>query len=147
MEEFITGLLGYNLRNMSRVLKLLEFLPVDYNLIKRIITSFNNLHFDQETGIMHSLPSARVHELRGHRKLIALSNEESISLVTLAASISEENSLLDFLLLDFLNVKERRKKGQRTFKHLLHYISTVLHEDIQLLRIDQSVYTSIPRRK
>ena len=147
MEEFITGLLGYNLRNMSRVLKLLEFLPVDYNLIKRIITSFNNLHFDQDTGIMHSLPSARVHELRGHRKLIALSNEESISLVTLAASISEENSLLDFLLLDFLNVKERRKKGQRTFKHLLHYISTVLHEDIQLLRIDQSVYTSIPRRK
>jgi hypothetical protein len=147
LEEFITGLLGYNLRNMSRVLKLLEFLPVDYNLIKRIITSFNNLHFDQETGIMHSLPSARVHELRGHRKLIALSNEESISLVTLAASISEENSLLDFLLLDFLNVKENRKKGQRTFKHLLHYISTVLHEDIQLLRIDQSVYTSLPRRQ
>jgi len=132
---------------MARVLKLLEFLPVDYNLIKRVITSFNNLHFDKETGIMHSLPSARVHELRGHRKLIALSNEESISLVTLAASISEENSLLDFLLLDFLNVKEKRKKGQRTFKHLLHYISTVLHEDIQLLRIDQSVYTSLPRRQ
>jgi len=126
---------------MSRVLKLLQFLPVDYNLIKRIITSFNNLHFDKDTGIMHSLPSARVHELRGHRQLIGLSDEESTSLVTLAASISKENSLLDFLLVDFLNVIENRKKGQRTFKHLLHYISTVLHENLQLLRIDQTVFT------
>ena len=70
---------------MARVLKLLEFLPVDYNLIKRIITSYNNLHFDKETGIMHSLPSARVHELRGHTKLVVLNNDESTSLVTLAA--------------------------------------------------------------
>ena len=126
---------------MARVLKLLEFLPVDYNLIKRVITSFNNLHFDKETGIMHSLPSARVHELRGHTKLIGLSNEESTSLVTLAASISEENSLLDILLIDYLTVKETRKKGQRTFKHLHHYISTVLHEQIELIRIDELVYT------
>ena len=125
---------------MSRVLKLLEFWPVDYNLIKRIITSYNNLHFDKETGIMHSLPSARVHELRGHTKLVVLSNDESTSLVTLAASISEENSLLDFLLVDYLTVKEKRKKGQRTFKHLHHYMSTVLHEDIQLVRIDKLVY-------
>jgi hypothetical protein len=140
LEEFITGLLGYNLRNMSRVLKLLQFLPVDYNLIKRVITSFNNLHFDKDTGIMHSLPSARVHELRGNTKLHGLSYDESVSLVTLAASISNEFSLLENLRVDYLNYQEKRKKGQRTFKHLHHYMSTVLHESDQLERIERIVY-------
>ena len=124
---------------MSRVLKLLQFLPVDYNLIKRILTSFNNLHFDEETGILHSIPSARVHELRGHQTCYLLSMEESISLVTLAASISTEDSLLDQLLVEYIDVQEHRKKGQKTYKNLLQYISTVLHDKTQLHRLKQKV--------
>ncbi len=64
LEEFVTKLIGYKLSNANHVLKLLQFMPVDYNLVKRVITSFNNLHYDKDTGILHSLTAARIHELR-----------------------------------------------------------------------------------
>ena len=130
------------MRNLNRVLKLLQFLPVDYNLIKRVITSFNNLHYDTETGIMHSLPAARVHELRGRSKLLILNVDESISLMTLAASISSDNSLLECLLVEYIDVVEKRKKGQKTFKHLLQYVNYVLHDVKHLVRIDKLVLYS-----
>ncbi len=91
-------------------------MPVDYNLIKRVITSFNNLHFDVDTGVMHSIPSARVHELRGRVKQLLLNDDESSDLVTTAASILAENSLLDFLLVQFIEYQETRKKGKNITK-------------------------------
>ena len=112
---------------------------MDYNLIKRVITSFNNLHFDVDTGVMHSIPSARVHELRGRVKHLLLSEDESSDLVTAAAAISAENSLLDILLVQFINYQETRKKGQKTYKSLHKYICTVLHDPNQLKIIDQLV--------
>ena len=110
-------------------------MPVDYNLIKRVITSFNNLHFDVDTGILHSIPSARVHELRGRVKQLLLNDEESSDLVTAAASISSENSLLDILLVQFINYQETRKKGQKNYKSLHKYICTVLHDENQLKKL------------
>ena len=91
-------------------------MPVDYNLIKRVITSFNNLHYDKDTGILHSLPASRVHELRGCTQLISLSESESIALVTLAASLSEPLTVIDILLNDYLYTKETRKKGQKNIQ-------------------------------
>jgi hypothetical protein len=58
-------------------------MPVDYNLVKRVITSFNNLHYDKETGILHSLPAARIHEFRGAFILKVITESESILLLTL----------------------------------------------------------------
>ena len=110
---------------------------MDYNLIKRVITSFNNLHCDVDTGVMHSIPSARVHELRGRVKHLLLSDDESSDLVTAAASISAENSLLDILLVQFIDYQETRKKGQKTYKSLHKYICTVLHDKNELRKIDQ----------
>ncbi len=101
-------------------------MPVDYNLVKRVITSFNNLHYDKDTGILHSLTAARIHELRGAYILKPLTESESIVLITLAASIAETNSFLDILLSDYLETKETRKKGQKTFKHLHEYLMYVL---------------------
>ena len=89
---------------------------MDYNLIKRVIASFNNLHFDVDTGILHSISSARVHELRGRVKHLLLSEDESSDLVTAAAAISAENSLLDILLVQFINYLETRKKGKKLTK-------------------------------
>ena len=94
--------MGYKLTNATHILKLLEFMPVDFNIIKRVITSFNNLHYDKDTGILHSLPASRVHELRGRQKLISIKESDSIDLVTLAASISETNSVLDIILNDYI---------------------------------------------
>ena len=76
-------LIGYKLTNANHVLKLLEFMPTDYNLFQRVITSFNNLYYDKETGILHSISASRVHELRGLPKLIAISIKDSICLLTL----------------------------------------------------------------
>ena len=114
-------------------------MPVDYNLIKRVITSFNNLYFDKETGVMHSIPSARVHELRGRTKLLLLNENESIALVTVAASISAEESLLDILLVKYIDYQETRKKGQKTYKSLHQFICNILHDENNLNQIDQLV--------
>ena len=102
------------------------------------------MHYDTETGIMHSLPAARVHELRGRSKYLTLNVDESISLMTLAASISSDNSLLECLLVEYIDVVEKRKKGQKTYKHLLQYVNYVLHDVNHLVRIDKLVlYTHI----
>ena len=114
-------------------------MPVDYNLIKRVITSFNNLHYDKDTGILHSLPASRVHELRGHSVLVALCESDSIALVTLAASISQEYSVLEVLIADYVLVKETRKKGQRTYKHFYEYLVSVLTNETKLNELNDKV--------
>jgi len=115
-------------------------MPVDYNLVNRVMTSFNNLHYDKETGILHSLTSARIHELRGAYTLHALTESESIVLITLAASIADTNSILDILLGDYLETKEKRRKGQKTFKHLHEYLMYVLKNEQQLHLLQAKVY-------
>ena len=114
-------------------------MPVDYNLIKRVVTSFNNLHYDKDTGILHSLPASRVHELRGPTKLVGLCETDSFALFTLAASIAQESSVLDILLTDYLIAKETRKKGQKTYKHFHEYLVSVLTNDTKKKDLDIKV--------
>ena len=139
MEEFITQLIGYRLSNASHILKLLEFMPVDYNLIKRVVTSFNNLHYDKDTNVLHSIPASRVHELRGRQKLLAFSEDQSIALTTLAASIAEQDSVLEVILDEYIRVQENRKKGQRTFKHFHEYLMFILLSENKLIQLHLKV--------
>jgi hypothetical protein len=139
LEEFVTSLIGYKLSNAAHILRLLEFIPVDYNLIKRVITSFNNLHYDQETGILHSLPASRVHELRGRYNPITLQLNESIELVTLAASIAEENSVLQILIDDYVVAKETRKKGQKTYKTFYDFLMSVFMSESKTSQLQLKV--------
>ena len=139
MEEFVTQLIGFRLSNASHILKLLEFMPVDYNLIKRVVTSFNNLHYDKDTNILHSIPASRVHELRGRQKLIAFSEIESIALTTLAASIAEQDSVLEVILCEYIIVQENRKKGQRTFKNFHEYLMFILFSENKLIQLQSKV--------
>ena len=49
MEEFVTSMIGFNLLHISKVLRLLQLLPDNYNLVKRIYSSFRNLHYEMPT--------------------------------------------------------------------------------------------------
>ncbi len=82
MLKQLTSFIGYKLANANHVMKLLQIMPLDYNLVKRIITSFNNLHYDKDTGILHSLPAVCIHELPGAYILQAMTEIESIVLLT-----------------------------------------------------------------
>ncbi len=139
LEEFVTSLIGYRISNANHVLKLLEFMPVDFNLIKRVITSFNNLHYDKDTGVLHSLAASRIHELRGAYLLQAITEKDSIVLITLAASIASTNSVLDIILCDYIDITESRKKGQKTFKHFLEYLMYVLTNENKLALLQTKV--------
>ena len=139
LEEFVTSIIGYRLSNAHHVLRLLEFMPVDFNLVKRVITSFNNLHYDIETGILHSLAASRIHELRGSYKLQSLNEKDSVVLITLAASIANTNSVLDVILSEYLDIKETRKKGQRNYKHLFEYLMYVLTNENQKSLLEAKV--------
>ena len=65
--------------NTKRVLGMLKFIPQNYNLLKRVFTSFNNLHYDANDedeidendnfGVLYSLAGSKIHELRGEKKL------------------------------------------------------------------------------
>ena len=135
------------MNSIKRVLMLLKHIPTNYNLVKRVYTSFNNLHFDvfdpeqieqeNKQGILYSLAGSRVHELRGRKLIVSLTDEESVSLITLAASISDENSLLDVLLSEYCTYGETRKKGSKFYKNLILYIKSVLLNE-QTLRHFQS---------
>ena len=124
------------MNSIRRILVLLKHIPTNYNLVKRVFTSFNNLHFDafdaeqieQEGnyGVMYSLAGSRVHEMRGQKLIVSLTEEESISLITLAASISDSNCLLDVLLSDYCSYGENRKKRSKLYKIFSHYIKTQL---------------------
>ena len=114
-------------------------MPIDYNLIKRVVTSFNNLHFDKDTGTLFSIPAARIHELRGTQHLIEISPEDNIALITLAASISNESSAIDILLTNYLTTCENRRQGERTFKNLHEFIKFVMNNETNLSLLDEQV--------
>ena len=114
-------------------------MPIDYNLIKRVVTSFNNLHFDKDTGTLFSIPAARIHELRGTQHLIEISPEDNIALITLAASISNESSAIDILLTNYLTTCKKRRKGERTFKNLHEFIKFVMNNETNLSLLDEQV--------
>ena len=145
MEEFVTNIIGFNINHISRVLRLLQFIPENYNIVKRVYTSFQNLHYDlpienESEGILYSLPGARVHELRGKFILLPLEKRKSTMLITLACSISEENSVLDILNLQYCETMERRKKKQKTFSNVEDYLNWSLKEPQQLYKLNEKVF-------
>ena len=133
MEEFVTSMILFNLLHISRVLHLLQLLPDNFNLVQRIYSSFKNLHYELPTiedplGVMYSLPASRVHELRGKQHVLCLTDQETISIVRLAASIATPNTVLDVLRNNYIATMETRRKGQKVFKNLRHFITCSLTE-------------------
>ena len=132
-------MIGFNFKHISKVLQLLKFIPDNYNIVKRIFTSFNNLHFDKDTGIIHSLPASRVHELRGKCRLISLTEIQSIELIALAAAVSEEDTLLDVLMINYIKTMETRRKGQKKHDNFFKYFNWCLKDSNSRRTFDQKV--------
>ena len=111
----------------------IQLLPDNYNLVQRIYSSFRNLHYELPTnenplGVMYSLPASRVHELRGKQHVISITDQETIAIVRLAASIAAPNTVLDVLRNNYIQTMETRRKGQKVFKNLRHFITCSLTE-------------------
>ena len=125
--------------NTKRVLGMLKFIPQNYNLLKRVFTSFNNLHYDANDedeidendnfGVLYSLAGSKIHELRGKKKIVSLPENDSLSLIKLAGSISEENSILDVLMNDYITHQENRTKGSKKINTLSEYFRRLLLDE------------------
>ena len=95
MEELVTQTLGFNFENMPNTLKLLNLLPINYSLVKRIFTTFSNLHVHE--GMVYSLPLAKVFELRSYKANVQINKHQVQELLMTCGEIADENSALGFL--------------------------------------------------
>ncbi len=57
------------------------------------------------------MPASRVRELRGKSRLISLTEIQSNELIALAASVSEEDTSLDVLMINYIKTMERTEKA------------------------------------
>ena len=92
-EEFITQSIGYNFTTLKNFITTVSCIPSDYNIVKKIINSFNNLHIEED-NVMYSLPNCRVHELRGIDSFCSLDDVMSHNLMTSLACIARDHSVL-----------------------------------------------------
>jgi hypothetical protein len=86
LEEKLTQLIGYNFSTVSRILRLIQFMPINFNIVKKVLTSFSNLHV--EGGTVYSLPISRVHELRKKSKWYLCDKQNVVDLVTISGKHS-----------------------------------------------------------
>jgi len=68
-------------------------MPSNYNIVKKILSSFNNLYVD-EHYVMYSIPNSRVHELRGRQETIYLNASQSDEVMRALASLARTDSVL-----------------------------------------------------
>ena len=92
-EEFITQSIGYNFTALKKFVTTVSCIPTDYNIVRKILTSFNNLHIEND-NVMYSLPNCRVHEMRGLDSINAIDDVMSNNLMTSLASIARNHSVL-----------------------------------------------------
>ena len=92
-EEIITQQLGYNFLALKKFIKTMSCIPSDYNVVKKILTSFNNLHIERD-NVMYSLPNCNVHELRGNECVCLLDEGTSGDLIKALAAIARDHSVL-----------------------------------------------------
>jgi len=65
-------------------------MPINFNIVKKVLTSFSNLHV--EGGTIYSLPICRVHELRKKSQQFICDDINVSDLVTIAG----KHSLYDY---------------------------------------------------
>ena len=93
LEEFICQTNGFNFKCLNKVVEIMTFMPSNYNIVKKILNSFNNLYVD-ENNVMYSIPNFRVHELRGRQETIHLNQSQSDEVMRALASLARTDSVL-----------------------------------------------------
>jgi hypothetical protein len=119
----MTQLIGYDFDNISNILSTLKFIPHDYNLVKKILTSFSNLHYSG--GILYDLTNSRVHELRGESYHNKFNVAESSELLTLAGAIAEEKTIMLLLHNEYVKYLRQRKKGTKLYHSLSAFVKDI----------------------
>jgi hypothetical protein len=92
-EEFICQTIGFNFKCLTKVVEIMSCMPSNYNIVKKILNSFNNLYVD-ENNVMYSIPNSRVHELRGRQETIHLNQSQSDEVMRALASLARTDSVL-----------------------------------------------------
>ena len=95
-EEFITQTVGYNFQRLLKIISTLSCMPTNYNLVKKILSSFTNVHVDIDDGkyVIYSIPNCRVHELRGDAVNIYCDDEQRTEVASALASLARDDSVL-----------------------------------------------------
>ncbi len=95
-EEFITQIVGFNFQRLVKIINTLSCMPSNYNLVKKILSSFNNIHVDRDAGkyVIYSIPNCRVHELRGDFSIIYCDDEQRLNVSSALASLARTDSVL-----------------------------------------------------
>ena len=131
--------MGFNLVNLSQILKLLKFLPLNFDLVPRVLSTFNNLYVDNLDDTIYSLIGFRVHELRGQKYNMTLTENKSRELINLAGTISNNNTVLSTLYEEYIHYKSNRRKGQKPFKDFQHYYSHSLENETKIIQLQVKV--------
>ncbi len=92
-EEFICQTVAFNFKNLTKVIEIMSCMPSNYNIVKKILNSFNNLYVD-ELNVMYSIPNSRVHELRGSEETINLTASQTDEVMRALASVARTDSVL-----------------------------------------------------
>jgi len=95
--EFVTQSIGYNFTKMLSVIKLFSFIPTDVNVIKKVLSSFQNLYVDK-SNIIYCLPNLRVNALKGQRRSHPLSLIDKRHLSKALGNLASDGSVLGILL-------------------------------------------------
>jgi hypothetical protein len=97
-EEFLCQTVGFNFKCLSKVIEIMSCMPSNYNIVKKILNSFNNLYVD-ENNVMYSIPNSRVHELRGKEINVFLNTKDKDEVIKALASLARTDSVLGNYLL------------------------------------------------
>ena len=123
---------------MGETLKLLKYLPINYNLVKRLFTNFSNLYYSD--GVIYSLPICRVFELRGHQTIIELNKSESKQLLLTCGEIADESSALGLLFTKYTHYQEvRPRKGARQITQFVNFIPHIINNPTSLQHLKDMV--------
>ena len=99
-EEFITQTVGYNFQRLLKIINTLSCMPTNYNLVKKILSSFTNVHVDIDNGqyVIYSIPNCRVHELRGGSVVIYCDDKQRTDVASALASLARDDSVLGIIM-------------------------------------------------
>lgn len=99
-QEFVTQAIGYHFTKMLNIINLFSFIPTDLNIIKKVLSSFQNIYVDLHNTI-YCLPNLRIHALKGKRHSLALTSNEKNQLSEALGNVSRDGSVLGNYLLLF----------------------------------------------
>ncbi len=118
-------------------MSLLKYLPIDFNLVKKILTSFSNLHVCD--GTVYDLNSSRVHELRGRTFFMMFDLRSTRALMTLAETTAEDSTIIQLLHTEFLQYCQTVKKHMKKYPDLYAYCVDIFKSTLKLEKLKETV--------